>query len=237
MPNFIKPEQELTEIENHLYSNLPQQAEAGYDQKAKVYEYLVSRNWYNKLLWGTRPKDYEAFAKWALLNPATPHLDIGCGGLSQTGHLYADFPGEAWLVDNSLSMLKIGKQRIPNQSLSFPAELHLLQADAFQLPFKDQTFAQLVSFGMLHLFDDKQAFIREALHVLQPGGCFYLTGLTADRWLSRQHMRLLQRQGEFGQGWSAREMVNLVQSEAGTLEHYTVGNMVFLYGQKWVLKS
>lgn len=232
MPNFIKPEQQVTEIENHLYSNLPRQAEAGYDQKAKVYEYLVSRNWYNKLLWGTRPQDYEDFARKALLNPATPHLDIGCGGLSQTGHLYADFTGEAWLVDNSLSMLTIGKQRIAHQSSSFPAGLHLLQADAFQLPFKDQAFAQIVSFGMLHLFDDKQAFIREAFRVLQPGGSFYLTGLTPDRRLSRQYMRLLQRQGEFGQGWSAREMLNLGKEVTATVHHYMIGSMVFLYGQK-----
>lgn len=202
-----------------------------YDNKAKAYERLVSSKLYNKIMWGTLPSDYTDFSKRAILNSDGIGLDIGCGGLVQTYQQYRATDNKFILLDNSIEMLKVGNSRL---NLGAPTEnnhIHLLQADAFEIPFDNNSFDKVCSFGVLHIFDNKKAFINEALRILKPKGYFYFSSLTSDRFISRMYMSFLSTQGAFGTPKTAKETLALFENSVH-LNWYLKGSMLFGSGQK-----
>jgi ubiquinone/menaquinone biosynthesis C-methylase UbiE len=219
-------------VESNIYSALDNTPRARYDKKARVYEFLVGNFLYNKLMWGTSPGDYVHYAREVLAACEGTVVDIGCGGLVQTSRLYAARPQFTVLADISLEMLRIGKHRLLQQIGLLPDHLNFLQADAFKLPFYECSVDNVVSFGMLHLFDNKQAFIQEFLRILKKGGTFHITALTNDRRFSRRYIRFLQHRQEFATAMSSREILELFHRHTTRIQHYTVGSMVFVSGIK-----
>ena len=53
-------------IDTDIYSALENYTGAAYDSKAVMYEKLVSKKLYNKIIWGTSPEDYKEFAYKAI---------------------------------------------------------------------------------------------------------------------------------------------------------------------------
>lgn len=222
----------VREIEPNIFSSIEHSIRPTYDRKARLYEFLVGNFFYNKIMWGTRPKDYIHYAKEVLSTCQGSVVDIGCGGLVQTSSLYAERPAYTVLADLSLEMLRIGKHRVLQHRGKLPDHVMFLQADAFKLPFLDCSVDNVVSFGMLHLVDDKNAFIREFLRVLKKGGSFHITCLTNDRRFSRPYIRLLQRKHEFAAAMSSTAVVDLFIAHGCRIQHYTIGSMVFISGIK-----
>jgi SAM-dependent methyltransferase len=105
-----------------------------------------------------------AFAKFAE-SAGVRVLEIGVG-------MGADY--EQWLkagaiatgVDLSAASLAQARRRC--QLAGLKPDLHL--ADAEHLPFADQTFDVVYSYGVLHHSPDTAKCLREALRVLKPGG-------------------------------------------------------------------
>lgn len=221
----------VRKIEPNVYSCLNNPSTADYDKKARIYELLVGNFLYNKIMWGTRPSDYVHYAREVLASCEGTVLDIGCGGLVQTAKLYAARSQYTILADLSLKMLRIGKHRLLQHG-RIPESIAFLQADALRLPFLNASIDNVVSFGMLHLFDNKQAFIQEFLRVLKKGGSFHLSVLTNDRPLSRAYIRFLQKRNEFATAMSSDEVIELVQRYSGRIQHYKIGSMVFISGIK-----
>ncbi|RYG28338.1 MAG: class I SAM-dependent methyltransferase, partial [Chitinophagaceae bacterium] len=193
----------IRKVESNIYSCLDHSSKASYDRKARVYEFLVGNFIYNKVMWGTSPRDYVHYAREVLAACEGSVVDVGCGGLVQTARLYAKRPQYTILADISLKMLRIGKQRILQQNGLLSEQLTFLQADAFKLPLYAGAVDNVVSFGMLHLFDNKQAFIQEFL-------------------------RILQRKQEFATAMSSKEIIELFQRYTTRIQHYTIGSMVFI---------
>jgi ubiquinone/menaquinone biosynthesis C-methylase UbiE len=183
-------------------------------------------------MWGTRPADYVHYAKEVLATCEGTVVDVGCGGLVQTSRLYASRMQYTVLADISLEMLRIGKYRLMQHREKLPDHLTLLQADAIRLPFLDGSVDNVVSFGMLHLFDNKQAFIQEFLRILKRGGAFHISALTNDRPLSKAYIKLLQKKNEFAAAMSSHEIIELFQRYTGRIQHYSIGSMVFISGIK-----
>jgi len=222
----------VRKIEPNIYTCLDNPPQASYDRKARLYEFLVGNYFYNKIMWGTRPVDYIHYAKEVLATCEGTLVDVGCGGLIQTSRLYASRLQYTILADVSLEMLRIGKSRLLHYKERLPEQLTLLQADAFRLPFPDASIDNVVSFGMLHLFDNKQAFIQEFLRILKKGGSFHMSALTNDRPISRAYIRLLQKRNEFAVAMSSKQIIGLVQQHTGRIQHYSIGSMVFISGIK-----
>lgn len=77
-------------VAEHIFSTYYDVSGAAYDGKARGYEKLVSSVAYNKIVWGTHPKDYTDFAEKVILTSAGTSIDIGCGGAcSNGGRLFA----------------------------------------------------------------------------------------------------------------------------------------------------
>ena len=222
----------VRKIEPNIYSCLDAVPRARYAGKARLYEFLVGNLFYNRIMWGTRPSDYVHYAREVLATCEGTVVDIGCGGLVQTSRLYASRPQFTVLADISLEMLRIGKHRVLQHNAKIPERLTFLQADALRLPFLDGSVDNVVSFGMLHLFDNKHAFIHELLRILKKGGSFHVSVLTNDRRFSRPYIRLLQKRNEFAAAMSSNEIIALFERHGCRIQHYTIGSMVFISGIK-----
>jgi ubiquinone/menaquinone biosynthesis C-methylase UbiE len=224
--------QQYFSVEDGLISVINSTDNAKYDTRAKYYEKLVSSEFYNKFIWGTKPKDYTGFATLAYNSAHGKILDIGCGGLIQTHEIYSRNNHEMILLDNSIEMLKIGKSRLLEESVKFPGKITLLHADAFTLPFEVEQFNSVFSFGMLHMFDDKVGFINEGLRVLAKGGEFYFSCLTTDRKRGGRYLRFLHKRKEVGLPVTVADVLAMIPSTVTKVEHYIKGNMLFIYGTK-----
>lgn len=223
----------VRKLEPNVYTSFDDKVpKAAYDRKAKLYEFLVGSFLYNRIMWGTKPSDHVHYAREVLSTCEGSVVDIGCGGLIQTSKLYSARLHFTILADLSLEMLRIGKHRVLQHRGKLPEHLTFLQADALRLPFLDGAVDNVVSFGMLHLFDDKHAFIQEFLRILKKGGSFHLSALTNDRPISKAYIRVLQKRNEFATAMSSGEVIALFQRHSYRIQHYTIGSMVFISGIK-----
>ncbi|MFT3795991.1 class I SAM-dependent methyltransferase [Flavobacterium sp.] len=216
----------------NFYTAIPNVTGAAYDDKAKMYERLVGSKLYNRIFWGTSPSDYTRFAENAILSAKGNALDVGCGGLVQTASVYTKAQADCYLLDQSTAMLEIGKKRLEKACGNVPENIVLLQADAFQIPFADQTFDTVFSFGMIHLFADKPGFLSEVLRVLKTGQRFYFTSLTNDRRFSSWYLSLLQQKNEIAAPMGSKEITALFNPQKTKIEMHNKGSMVFISGVK-----
>ena len=100
-----------------------------------------------------------------LLNPTTAVLDVGCGAgflSNELGKLQLKVTG----VDLSEQSLKVAAQYDVTKSVQY------LTADAYKLPFADQTFDVLTAMDFLEHVEDPAAVIKEFSRVLKPNGLF-----------------------------------------------------------------
>jgi ubiquinone/menaquinone biosynthesis C-methylase UbiE len=219
------------EVDTAIYSSLDTMAGTPYDSKAKLYEKLVGSKWYNRIVWGASPEDYRQFARNAISGPGGPLIDIGCGGLVQTASLYRSTNRISVLTDSSIAMLKIARTRLSDNHRQIPSNIKLLLADAFALPFADNSFDTVCSFGMIHLFDKKQEFVDEALRVLKTGGDFYFSSMTTEKKIGTWYMKQLRKYGEFGEPFSAQQIISLFNNKH-EIQYRVKGSMLFISGKK-----
>jgi ubiquinone/menaquinone biosynthesis C-methylase UbiE len=219
-------------VTDNIQTAFPHVERAKYDFRARKYEWLVASNWFNILHWNTQPKYYTAFAKEAILENIGKLIDIGCGGLSQTYALYQQTDNDCTLIDRSIEMLKVAEQRLMNSENCIPSNIHLLQGDAFKLPFAENSFDILCSFGTLHLFDDKKYFVENILKVLKPNGKFYFLVMTNQYLNSRIFMNVLSWFGEFRKICSAKQLLSIFPTEKYRTESYMKGSVLFIKGKK-----
>lgn len=219
-------------VTEDIYTSFQQPESAKYDLRAPYYEWTVKSNWFNAIFWNTLPKHFTEFAKEAIIDKSGKLIDIGCGGLSQTYSLYSKTRNDCTLIDHSLGMLKMARQRLMKSNGKVPSNIHLLQSDAFNLPFQENSFDFLCSFGTIHLFDEKEFFIESILKILKPGGQFYFLTMTNKHINSRIFMNVLRQFGEFGTVCSVKETLELFQENKYAVESFTKGSVLFIKGQK-----
>jgi ubiquinone/menaquinone biosynthesis C-methylase UbiE len=116
-----------------------------------------------------------------------PVLDIGCG----TGRLLEMADGTAsgsarFGIDRSGGMLQEARRARPS--------LRLARASAEGIPFRDATFAVVMTTVSFHHWSDQVGALDEVRRVLRPGGVFALADISADdmpqlpgmRWLANR---------------------------------------------------
>ncbi|MEI8027440.1 MAG: bifunctional 2-polyprenyl-6-hydroxyphenol methylase/3-demethylubiquinol 3-O-methyltransferase UbiG [Pseudomonadota bacterium] len=95
----------------------------------------------------------------------TAILDVGCGA----GFLANPLASEGFQVtgiDMSDDSLSVARRFDSTKSVNY------LQADAYSLPFADQTFDVVTAMDFLEHVEDPSSIIREFSRVLKPGGVF-----------------------------------------------------------------
>jgi ubiquinone/menaquinone biosynthesis C-methylase UbiE len=157
---------------------------------------------------------YTAFAEWYsqtepyAFNVLAGHswdgrrvLEVGCGQGVVLNHL-ARKRADAFGVD--MSIVSITRTRQGAAELG--AQVHLSLSDAESLPFPNQSFDAVVSFGVLHHTPDTPRAVQEVHRVLKPGGTaivmLYRTG--NPKWWATSSIRAFSRAVDRASRRSAR---------------------------------
>ena len=88
-------------------------------------------------------------------------LDLGCGTGNYTLELYKR-GFQVVGVDISRRMFKIAQKKLPN--------VKFIKANAYSLPFEDNTFDLVLSVTMLEFIHEPEKVLSEVYRVLKPGG-------------------------------------------------------------------
>jgi ubiquinone/menaquinone biosynthesis C-methylase UbiE len=113
-------------------------------------------------------------------------LDLGCG----TGILFDMLrrrlgdAGSITGVDFSFEMAEKAHRNFPFKNVN------VVDADATQLPFGDNTFDMAVAFSAFPHFSNQQRALDETHRVLKNGAKFYIIHLVSSKELSEMHQRI-----------------------------------------------
>lgn len=229
LTDLVQPGRSLHEFGSGVLSAVPLgERGASYDRRAAMYDLLVGKDLYNRLVWSCSTASYTDFAKAALSDGAGPFLDVGCGSAVFTASAYRSTDRPLVLIDRSLAMLTRARTRlgVGGQELS---QIALIQADLFDLPFRRQAFATVACFGLLHLFDDLAATVGCLNDQRAAGGSLYATSLVGETTISRRALALLHRGGEAADPRSEAALVVAVRAVLDAPVHARrEGAMAFL---------
>jgi SAM-dependent methyltransferase len=217
-------------VSDGIWSVLPIDAPGQrYDGRLAAYDRVVGNGLYNRLLWGSSPARYAAFARRALDSGDGPFLDAGCGSLVFTAAAYATSTRSVILLDQSVGMLEAARNRLIQQVGHLPERVALIQADLRELPFRDAAFSTVLSMGMLHLFDNCEPILGELGRTTQQDGKLFITSLVSDRRLGRGYLRLLRRAGEVAQPRTMLELKSAIgRALREPIDSFREGNMGFV---------
>lgn len=94
-------------------------------------------------------------------------LEVGCGRGAISSY-FADAGYKCTLLDTNRDVLKTARRIFEENG----HRANFVQGDAFNLPFKDESFDVVVSIGLLEHFRDIEQPIKEQFRILRPGGLF-----------------------------------------------------------------
>lgn len=218
-------------VEDDIYSVLPDAPHNHlYDRRAAAYDSVVSTWLYNRLMWGTSPLDYVAFAREAVdSNPSGRMLDAACGSMLFTAQVYAGSNLQLIAFDQSLRMLRRARARLIELAGCVPDRILLLQADLGNLVFRPAQFDTILCMNVLHQFADAAAMIPKLRTLLANDGQLYLTSLVSNgRYIGDHWLRFLHKTGEFVRPRSAVGLHKMLDDSLGEGVRYrTKGNMAF----------
>jgi ubiquinone/menaquinone biosynthesis C-methylase UbiE len=130
--------------------------------KMSGLEKLLSNNpWSNKrgLTLAKKLLDFVEF------DDKTDFLEIGCGIGEVSKYIAKNYIGNVIATDIDPDQIAIARRNSGNIS-----NLTFREADAIDLPFDDESFDVVISFGVLHHVDKWQTALFEIKRVLKPGG-------------------------------------------------------------------
>ena len=106
------------------------------------------------------------------INGSKGFLEVGCGNGVVSKYLAKKFQGNVVGIDIDRGQIELARQKIgdiPN--------IHFLEADATKLPFADNSFDVVISFGVLHHITDWLDALKEMKRVLRAKGYFIYADL------------------------------------------------------------
>jgi len=131
-----------------------------YDKVAKAWNWII---WFYKFIHKHGPEKRKELLKDLVINPGMTVLETSIG----TGFNISLFTKEAhyYGADISMGMLKVCQQ----ENKKWGYDLHIVQANAEELPYKNNTFDVVFHVGGINFFNDIPKAINEMIRVAKPG--------------------------------------------------------------------
>lgn len=180
-----------------------------YDGRAAVYDRLVSSRLYNRLAWGTDPRDYERFAQAAVDSAGGPLIEVAAGTAAASAAAYRTSSRPVVITDRSRDMLARAAHRLAEEGVVRPG-VRFVQADAFDLPFEPGDFDTVLCLGFLHLVEEPLELLGRLRRQLRPGGRLFGSSLVAATRTGSSYLALLHRAGEVAAPRTADELAELL---------------------------
>jgi len=204
------------EIDRDIHEISPLVGAAHYDRIAPLYDLVLGTNLYNRAMWRTTPAAYRAFATRVFESRASgTHVEIGCGSLLFTSHLYEEDRGRPCvLIDPSIEMLRRARSRLEKVTGRFPRHVVLARGDARTLDFARGTATTALSAFVLHVLDDPVPLLRALSRVARPtGSTIAVSSIFKSGGRSNVALSLLHAAGELGPPRSLETIEQLMRSE------------------------
>lgn len=229
MEEILLPGVSLEIVEHGIYSVIQKQDQSHhYDKAAKFYDWIIGNRFYNRIIWGNWPNQYEIFCEQAIAsNNDGIILDAGCGSLIFTAKTYAKSKRPIILLDRSLGMLKRARNRLIQYAGKVPENIILIQADILHLPFLQGSFSTVQSFGMLHIFEDTEALLKEFMRVKNDTADLFISSLAANNKRGHKYLQFLKKQHEVALCQSSESLHQRLEKIGITFEVYSIGNMAY----------
>ncbi len=107
------------------------------------------------------------------LNKRSKLLDVACGMGAQDVFLQKSFRSNITALDVTWNHVKIAKERIEKNNMT--KDIQIFHGTAINLPFKDNSFTNVLSIEGPEHFDTREKFFLEAYRVLKPKGVICLS--------------------------------------------------------------
>ena len=133
-------------------------------------------------------------------------LDLGCGTGNYTLELYKR-GFQVVGVDISRRMLKIAQKKLPN--------VKFIKANAYSLPFEDNTFDLVLSVTMLEFIHEPEKVLSEVYRVLKPGGEAVIGTMNGkSMWFIFKRMKSLfvETAYRYARFYTPKELENLMKN-------------------------
>ncbi|TJY44605.1 demethylmenaquinone methyltransferase [Cohnella pontilimi] len=152
-----------------------QHVHAVFESIAPKYDFM------NDVLSFRRHKAWRRFTMRKMeVQPGQKSLDLCCGTCDWTIALAKASGGEAVGLDFSRNMLNIGQAKV--DKLGLGGQIKLVQGNAMELPFADNSFDYVtIGFGLRNVPDLMQV-LREMKRVVKPGGKVVCLELSKPSW-------------------------------------------------------
>jgi ubiquinone/menaquinone biosynthesis C-methylase UbiE len=204
------------EIDRDIFELSPIVGRAHYDRIAPLYDVVLATNIYNRVMWRTTPDVYRAFATRIFESRATgPHIEIGCGSLLFSSHLYERDRGRpVVLIDQSVEMLRRARSRLEKGTGVFPRHVVLARADVRMLDFARPVAATVLSAFVLHVLDDPLPLLRTLSRVARPtGSTIGVSSIFKSSGRSGVALAMLHAAGELGPPRTMPSLETLMRTE------------------------
>ncbi|MGW8195148.1 MAG: class I SAM-dependent methyltransferase [Desulforhopalus sp.] len=134
------------------------------------------------------------FKKAHQLAPGRKCLEIGCGcgvGAKIIHQLFS--PTSIHALDIDIGMLRSADKK---RKKWHNIPMHLLAADAQELPFADCSFDAVFNYGIIHHLENWQKGVSEIARVLQEGGVFFFEEIYPPLYANPLFLRILDHPRE-----------------------------------------
>ena len=221
-----------TEIDRDIYEISPVVGDAHYDRIAPLYDAVLATSVYSRLMWKTTPAAYRAFATRVFESRSSgTHVEIGCGSLLFTSHLYEqDLGRPSILIDPSIEMLRRARTRLEKRTGSFPRHVILARGDARTLDVARGTATTALSAFVMHVLDDPLPLLRALSRVARAAdSTIGVSSIFKSGGRSNVALRLLHAAGELGPPRTLATIERMMRAEiAGHLEVEISGSVALM---------
>jgi len=118
------------------------------------------------------------------------YLEVGCGNGVVSKHIAKKYRLNITGTDVDPEMVRFAQENIYDLS-----NIRFLEADATDLPFQDNDFDIVLSFGVMHHIGDWEKALEEISRVLKPQGFFIFGDIAYSRFTTRIFRPIVKNYG------------------------------------------